>query len=82
MKQSVNFRLNSQSITKLLLLQEVLHASKTAILERAIAFYAKNKLSKQNSIMEYAGILNEKEASSMIDVINSSKHNKELKIKW
>jgi hypothetical protein len=80
MKQAVNFRLNHQAIIALSLLEKQLRASKTAIIERALAFYAKKELADQKSILQYAGILNEQEAQVMLDTIQSSKHNKDIEI--
>ena len=80
MKQVVNFRLNHQAIAALLLLEKTLHVSKTAIVEKALQLYAKKELGARKSIMQYAGVLSEKDASSILDAIESSKHNKEIEI--
>jgi hypothetical protein len=76
MKQVVNFRLNSQAIATLQHLQKKLHVSKTSILGKALEFYAKEQLRAQNSILEYAGILSEEDAISMLEVIESGQQNK------
>jgi hypothetical protein len=67
MKQAINFRLNHRAIAALLSLEKTLHVSKTAIVEKALQFYAKKKLGAQKPIM-------------MLDVIESSKHNKEIEL--
>lgn len=64
----------------LFLLEKQLRASKTAIVEQALAFYAKKELAGQRSILQYAGILKEQEAQLMLDAIQSSKHNKDIEI--
>lgn len=79
MKQVVNFRLSSHAISTLSILERELHASKTAIVEKALQFYAKKKLSYKNLLLEYAGILDENEASLMLAAIESNKHNKDIK---
>ena len=80
MKQVVNFRLNHQAIIALSMLEKKLHTSKTAIIEQALQFYAKKELAGQKSILPYAGILNEQDATLMLETIQSSKHNKDLEI--
>ncbi len=57
-----------------------MHLSKKSIIEKALRFYVKKELTAQESILQYAGILDEKEASKMITLIQSSKHNKKIEI--
>lgn len=76
MKRMVNFRLSAQALTTLSILEEKLHSSKTAVIEKAIDFYAKKKLSSKKSILEFAGILNEKEAERMLTTIREGRVNK------
>lgn len=71
--------LSNDAFNTLLVLEKKFHASKTAIIEKALRFYAQKKLSDKNSLLEYAGILDEKEASSMLTIIEGNKHNKEIK---
>lgn len=80
MKKAMNFRLNTKSITLLSSLSEDLHMSKTDILERAIQYYAIKKMRQQSKILEFAGILTDKEADDMLKTIKSSRHNKDEEI--
>lgn len=78
MKQMVNFRLDSKSIATLVLLEKELHASKTAILEQALLYFAKIKLPERDSLLKFAGTLREKDADEMLEIITENKHNKEI----
>ncbi|TAK73117.1 MAG: hypothetical protein EPO11_08940 [Gammaproteobacteria bacterium] len=80
MKHAVNFRLSTRATTVLSILEKKMHTSKTAIVEKALQFYAQKELSKQSRILDFAGILTDKEADDMLSVIESSNHNKDLKI--
>lgn len=78
MKQVVNFRFSEQTIRTLALLQDKLHCSKTAIVEKALRLFAKKEFVKQSVILQYAGALNKQEADAMLISINENKHNKEI----
>jgi len=78
MKQAMNFRLSNQVISILSMLEQETHSSKTAIVEKALQYYAKKKLANQNNILQYAGILGDKEADAMLALIQSNKHNKNV----
>ena len=80
MKHVVNFRLTSQAINTLSILEKKLHTSKTAIVEKALQNYAKKELLSHNPLLAYAGTLDGKEASTMLDSITSSKYNKNLEV--
>jgi predicted transcriptional regulator len=80
MKQAVNFRLNESTIHALGMLEQKLHCSKTAIVERALQFYAKRELTKQQLIMEYAGVLKASNAEEMLASIKDNKHNKKIQV--
>ena len=79
MKQAMNFRFSSQAVTTLSILTKKLHLSKTALLEQAIQSYAKKSLPKRNSLMEYAGVLQETEAEKILLTIKSNKHSKTIR---
>jgi hypothetical protein len=79
MKQVVNFRLSNHAINTLLILEKELHTSKTAIVEKALQFYAKKKLPDKNSLLEYVGILGKEEASAMLALTRSNKYNKDIR---
>ncbi len=78
MKQAMNFRLTPQTILTLSTLEKKMHLSKTTIVEQAVRYYAKNKITKKPYLLDYAGILNEKEAEKMLAIIKSSRQNKDL----
>jgi len=78
MKQAMNFRLNHHATTILTALEQKMHTSKTAIVEKALQLYAKKELSEQALLLEYAGILSDEEATSMLTAIESSRHNKKI----
>jgi hypothetical protein len=80
MKQAVNFRLSNQAMTALSRLEDKMHISKTVIVEEALQLYAKKILFPQGKLFEFAGILSDKEADMLLDVIKSNKINKDLKV--
>lgn len=80
MKQVVNFRLSNRAITALSMLEDKMHISKTAVIEEALQLYAKKVLRPQGEIFEFAGILSDKEADSILEAIESSKTNKDIDI--
>lgn len=80
MKQVVNFRLNSQTINVLSILEKKLHTSRTSIVEKAIQFYAKKELSSQQALLKFAGTLSSEDADTMLESINNNKLNKEIDI--
>jgi hypothetical protein len=80
MKQVVNFRLNERAMNALVMLEQKLHCSKTAIVENALQFYAKKELSKQQLIMEYAGALKVNDADDMLASIRENKHDKKTQV--
>jgi hypothetical protein len=76
MKHAVNFRLSTDSIHILAILEKKLHTSKTDVIEKALQAYAKKKLTAQNSLLQFSGTLNEQEAAEMLDIIKTSRKNK------
>jgi hypothetical protein len=80
MKQVVNFRLNEKTISVLAMLEKKLHASKTAIVEKALEMYARKELLQQKRILKFAGSLNIKDADTMLACIRENKHNKDKEI--
>lgn len=79
MKRAINFRFDNQTITTLALLEERLHASRTSIVEEAIAHYAREKLKQRAQYMKYAGSLSEEEGEAMLKDIKASRKNKKFK---
>ena len=80
MKQAVNFRLNKSTIHALRMLEQKFHCSKTAIVEKALESYAKRELTKQQLIMEYAGLLKASNADELLASIKENKHNKKIQV--
>lgn len=80
MKHPVNFRLSQRALTALVLLEKKLHASKTAVIEESLQFYAAKKLKSRSVIMKFAGALSEKSSDKMLKVIKKSRRNKNIKI--
>jgi len=80
MKRAMNFRLSNHAISILSVLKQRLEISQANVIERALDFYVKKEAVPRNSLMNYAGALNDKEASSMLSHIKLRK-NKNLKIK-
>lgn len=80
MKQAMNFRLSSRATAALRLLENKTHQSKTAIIEKALELYAKKEMSHQNVLLPYAGILTDKDANTLLGIIETSKHNKDIDI--
>lgn len=76
----VNFRLDSKSLSTLALLEKELHTSKTDIIKQALLYFAKKKLPERKSLLEFAGVLTEKDADDMLEAIHSNKQNKDILI--
>jgi hypothetical protein len=81
MKRAMNFRFSQQTVNTLFLLESKLHVTKTAVIEAALKEFAKSKLSKENELLAYAGILKDTEADSVLDYISRNRHNKNKDIK-
>lgn len=78
MKQVMNFRLSLQTVAILSALEQKLHASKTAVVEEALRYYAQKKIQTQSGLLDFAGVLNEKDADEMLKTIQTNKHNKKI----
>lgn len=80
-KKPINFRLKRQTLLILSLLEKKLHTSKTAVVEKALEFYAGQKLKHANAFMRHAGILSDEDTDTMLNVIKKSRVNKTIKVK-
>ena len=80
-KKPINFRLTQQTLLLLTLLEKKLHTSKTAVVEKALQFYANQKLKFDNPVMQYAGIFSEKDTDEMLASIKRDRRNKTIKTK-
>lgn len=78
-KKPINFRLTQHTVLILSLLEKKLHTSKTAVVEKALQFYANQKLKPKNPLMQFAGAFSDKEADSLLLTIKRDRRNKKLK---
>lgn len=79
MRQLTNFRLSIQASNILAYLAKKTHSSKTAVLEQALSFYAKQKISK-SPLADLAGTISEKDADLMMATVTSDKRSKKREI--
>lgn len=77
MKRATNFRLEEETLAKIIMLAKEQSTTRTDIVERAIAAYAKDILAKRNRLMQYVGTLEAEEADEMLQAIKESRVDKE-----
>jgi predicted transcriptional regulator len=77
MKRATNFRLDEETLAKIILLAKTQGTTRTKIVERAIEAYANETLAKRNRLMQYLGILDAEEADKMLQTIRESRVDKE-----
>ncbi len=77
MKRATNFRLEEETLAKIIALAKEQNTTRTEIVERAIDAYARHTLSKRNRLMQYVGTLEVKEADKMLRAIRESRVDKE-----
>ncbi len=75
MKQKTNFRLNSHAVVHF---EKTLPASETPVIQDNLQDCVAEKLSNKNLLLACAGILSDKQASSMLTGIKSSRKNKKV----
>lgn len=78
MKQLVNFRFNQDVLLSLKALEDMLHQSKTQIVEEAILRYADEKKLRRSKLLALAGSMSDEEAVAMLGAIRESKTRKEI----
>lgn len=76
MRHAMNFRFKPDTIVTLQQLEELLHISKTAVLEEALRLYAKKKLAVTQTLLQFAGKISKKDSNDMLKSIKSSRKNK------
>jgi len=76
MKQPVNFRLNQRSMAVLESLVQSRGISKTQVVEEALDHYVQQVEEHKHPLLAFSGILNDKEAESMLQAI-ADRHNKD-----
>lgn len=80
-KKPINFRFKQQTLLILSLLEKKLHTSKTAVVEKALQFYADQKLKHHNPMMRFAGMFSDAESDEMLSVIKHDRRNKNIRTK-
>lgn len=80
MKKVVNIRLDENILITLEKLSKELNTTKTDIIEKSIQFFSKQKNQKQNNILKFAGILEDKQADKILQDIQNSKNSKEFSL--
>ena len=80
MKRAVNIRLDETVIYILNQLTQELQTTKTEIIERAIELFRKENHIKQNSLLQFAGVLKSSEADKMLESIQESKNSKDFEL--
>ena len=78
MKQPINFRLNKKTAFSLKRLAKKLNLTKTEIVERAIGEFYRENNEKGNDLVEYFGVLGQKESKNILEFIKESRRNKDL----
>jgi predicted transcriptional regulator len=77
MKRATNFRLEEETLAKIILLAKEQSTTRTEIVERAIAAYARDRLAKRNRLMQYLGTLEAEEADEMLEAIRENRVDKD-----
>ncbi len=77
MKRATNFRLEEETLAKIIMLAKEQNTTRTEIVKRAIEAYARHTLAKRNRLMQYVGTLEAKEADKMLQVIRESRVDKD-----
>ena len=80
MKKSINMRLDESIIFLVDKLSKEFNTSKTDIVQSAIKLFYKQKKREKNSLIKYAGILNDKEADNIIKSITDNKTSKDFSL--
>ena len=70
-----NVALDNKILSTISLLAEQLKTSREEIIKKAVASYAK-KINQKDSLMKFAGILDEKEADGILNTIYDNRKNK------
>ncbi|RBQ31612.1 hypothetical protein CRU92_05200 [Arcobacter sp. FW59] len=80
MKKIVNVRLDENILITLEKLSKELNTTKTDIIEKSIKFFSKQKNQKQDNLLKFAGILEDKQAEEMLKSISNSKNSKDFSL--
>jgi hypothetical protein len=80
MKQATNFRLDETTLTTINILARDMHKTKTDVVEEAVMQYAASLKSKRNTLLQFAGALNNTDADAMLDNIQHDKNSKDIDI--
>jgi len=80
MKRAVNLRLEESVILTLNQLASELNTTKTEVIEKALKLFSKTKQKEQNSLLQFAGILKNNEATNLLNDIQNNKNFKEFEL--
>jgi predicted transcriptional regulator len=80
MRRAVNMRLDENIVLTLEQLSKEFQTTKTDVVERAIKFFSQKNMASHNTLLEFAGVLDTKDAESMIDNLQSDKNSKEFSL--
>ncbi len=80
MKRAVNLRLEESMILTLNQLASELNTTKTEVVEKALKLFSKTKLEKRNNLLQFAGVLKNYEADSLLNDIQGNKNDKDFEL--
>lgn len=80
MKKAVNLRLDENVILILNQLSNEFNTTKTEIVEKSLKLFSKIKYKEQNELLQFAGILKEKEATKLLDDVRNNKNSKDFEL--
>jgi predicted transcriptional regulator len=80
MKRAVNLRMEESIIVTLNQLARELNTTKTDVIEKALKLFSKTKLKENNELLEFAGVLKNNEAQTLLDDIQANKNNKDFEL--
>ncbi len=80
MKRAINVRLEDNIILTLEKLSNEMHTTKTDVIEKAIQLFSKQKNKKSSNLMQFAGMLDESNADSILESIKNDKSSKDFSV--
>ena len=78
MKRAINVRLEENVVLTLEKLSNELHTTKTDIIEKAIQMFSKQKNKKNSNLMQFAGVLDSRNAEKILYAIENNKFSKDF----
>lgn len=80
MKRAINVRLEENIILALEKLSNDLHTTKTDVIEKAIQLFSKQKNKKKSDLMQFAGILDKRNADTILQAMQNNKSSKDFTV--